>query len=116
VLIAGHNDPSILGLFTHPALGRVWIRSVLFVLVAGEDHHRHAEHGGPGPEPMMLHEITSCMENSYSPLIQFHDTAICGKSQINESRNSARKNRHCAESTIFSGILSPRLILTPNRK
>jgi hypothetical protein len=72
-------------LFAHPALGRVPIRSVLFVLMAGEDHHRHAEHSGPGPEPMMLHEITSCMEISYSPLIQLYDTSFREKSQMYEA-------------------------------
>jgi hypothetical protein len=76
VLIAGHKNPSIWDLFARWAS-----RSVLFVLVAGEDHHCHAEHGRPGPKPMMLHKITSCMEISYSPLIYFHITAFREKSQ-----------------------------------
>jgi hypothetical protein len=35
----------------------------LFALMAGEDHHCHAEHGGPGPEPMVLHTLTSRTES-----------------------------------------------------
>jgi uncharacterized OsmC-like protein len=49
MLITSHHDSSIL-----------FYSAKLFVLMAGEHHHRHAEHSGPGPESMLLHAITSC--------------------------------------------------------
>jgi hypothetical protein len=59
----------------------------LFVLMAGEYDHHHAENGSPSPKPMMLHAITSHTENGCPSLTIFYDSAFLEKSQNKVDKN-----------------------------